>query len=229
MKKENIDKLKISFPELYKKCKRFECEDGWFQLLWELSQKVSQEIKFLEAKEARLEALPYCIGLQEKYGELVYDIWGIWGNDKIDKLVVDAETASLNVCELCGDPGKANWIDNPDVEWMMVRCSGHDGLTNDKWHRRQIAVKELMERVKKYGNIERHSPAGITEADLEKNLPPYLQHDLDALVEGEKNNSTLLDCLWSEVYGSINSAEVDLLITIEQAAYLRKKYLYGDE
>lgn len=56
----------------------------------------------------------------------------------------------------------------------------------------------------------------------------YRYHDIDALVEDEKNNSTLLDCLWGEVYGSINSAEVDLLITSEQAAHLRKKYLYGE-
>lgn len=64
---------------------------------------------------------------------------------------------------------------------------------------------------------------------LEKNLPRYLQADITALIEGEKNNSTLLDCLWCEVYGSINSAEVDELITPEQAAYLRTKYLYGEE
>lgn len=37
-------------------------------------------------------------------------------------------------------------------------------------------------------------------------LPPYLQHDLDAYKEGVRTNSTLLDCLWSELYGSINGA-----------------------
>lgn len=99
-----------------------------------------------------------------------------------------------------------------------------------KWETtKNRTFEEEIKRIKKYGNIERHSPPGVTGADLEKDLPPYLQHDIDALIEGEKNKSTLLDCLWGEVYGSINSAEVDLLITFEQAAYLRKKYLYGDE
>lgn len=60
---------------------------------------------------------------------------------------------------------------------------------------------------------------------LERNLPQYLRHDLDALEEGYATGSTLLDCLWCEVYGSINSAEVDQEISHEQAEYLRVKYL----
>ena len=60
---------------------------------------------------------------------------------------------------------------------------------------------------------------------LEAGLPAYLQSDIDALLQGEKENSTLLDCLWGEVYGSINSAFWEQEITKEQAEYLRDKYL----
>lgn len=59
----------------------------------------------------------------------------------------------------------------------------------------------------------------------ERTLPIYLQKDIKALVEGERNNSSLLDCLWCEVYGSINSAQHDREISIEVANYLREKYL----
>ncbi len=69
----------------------------------------------------------------------------------------------------------------------------------------------------------------LDKSYLEKDLPKYLQHDIDALVEGSRMHVTHLDCLVDEVYGSINSAEVDLLISTEQAAYLRTKYLYGEE
>lgn len=66
------------------------------------------------------------------------------------------------------------------------------------------------------------------EESYEHSLPPYLQHDLDAFKEGLKNHSSLLDCLWGELYGSINSALIDdRLITEEHADYLRKKYLFG--
>ena len=66
------------------------------------------------------------------------------------------------------------------------------------------------------------------EQAYEYGLPEYLQHDLDAYKEGLKSHSNLLDCLWGELYGSINMAEIsDRAITPEHATYLRKKYLYG--
>lgn len=66
------------------------------------------------------------------------------------------------------------------------------------------------------------------ERAYEYGLPEYLQHDLDAYKEGLKNHSGLLDCLWGELYGSINIAQIDDgFITPEHADYLRKKFLYG--
>ena len=73
---------------------------------------------------------------------------------------------------------------------------------------------------------------GIRQAEREQayefGLPEYLQQDLDAYKNGLKTHSSLLDCLWGELYGSINMAEIsDGVITPEHADYLRKKYLYG--
>ena len=66
------------------------------------------------------------------------------------------------------------------------------------------------------------------EKAYEYGLPDYLQHDLDAYKDGLKNHSSLLDCLWGELYGSINIALINEgAITQEHADYLRKKYLYG--
>ena len=66
----------------------------------------------------------------------------------------------------------------------------------------------------------------IRERSFEYGLPSYLQRDLDEYKKAVKNQSSLLDCLWSELYGSINMAEVsDGLITHEHAEYLRNKYL----
>jgi len=66
------------------------------------------------------------------------------------------------------------------------------------------------------------------ERSYEYNLPGYLQHDLDAYKDGLKNKSNLLDCLWGELYGSINAAQInDGAITPEHADYLRQKYLFG--
>ena len=66
------------------------------------------------------------------------------------------------------------------------------------------------------------------EESYEHGLPEYLQHDLDAYKEGLRTHSSLLDCLWGELYGSINSAQIDDgAITPEHADYLRRKFLFG--
>ena len=65
----------------------------------------------------------------------------------------------------------------------------------------------------------------LDKSYLEKGLPPYLQYDLDAY----RNEDGPWDCLWCELYGSINSALYSDEINDEQARYLRSKYLFADE
>ena len=61
-------------------------------------------------------------------------------------------------------------------------------------------------------------------------LPAYLAHDLEAWKKGVEEKSRFLDCLWGELYGSINIAEInDGAITPVQAQYLRDKYLWGKD
>lgn len=60
---------------------------------------------------------------------------------------------------------------------------------------------------------------------FESALPLYLKNDIFALQEGRKNNSPLLDCLYCEVQGSINSALYSNEITKKEANFLREKYL----
>lgn len=81
-------------------------------------------------------------------------------------------------------------------------------------------------------SMEVLTEGGIRQAEREHayeyGLPDYLQHDLDAYKHGLKTHSSLMDCLWGELYGSINMAAVsEGSITPEHADYLRKKYLYG--
>ena len=65
------------------------------------------------------------------------------------------------------------------------------------------------------------------EQTYEQGLPDYLQQDLEAYKEGLKTKSDIMDCLWGELYGSINVAEInDGASTSEHADYLRKKYLW---
>ncbi|MBR0236086.1 MAG: helix-turn-helix transcriptional regulator [Clostridia bacterium] len=81
-------------------------------------------------------------------------------------------------------------------------------------------------------SMETLTEGGIHATERERlyeiGLPAYLQQDLDAYKDGLKNGSSLMDCLWGELYGSINIAEInDGAITPEHADYLRQKYLWG--
>ena len=65
----------------------------------------------------------------------------------------------------------------------------------------------------------------LNKKRFESNLSWHLQNAIDELIVGEKDNVTYLDCLWCEVYGSINADYWSGVISFEQAKYLRKKYL----
>ena len=81
-----------------------------------------------------------------------------------------------------------------------------------------VTIEELIQ-----DSIER----AAIERSWEHGLPEYLQNDLDAYKKGLEEKSSLLDCLWGELYGSINCAEInDRSITSEHAQYLRDKFLF---
>lgn len=64
---------------------------------------------------------------------------------------------------------------------------------------------------------------------LEKDLPASLQRSIAEYLQGERDRVTHLDCLWDNLYGTINAHQWAGAITQEQADYLRNQYLYGDE
>ena len=65
--------------------------------------------------------------------------------------------------------------------------------------------------------------------EWEIDLPAAIQKDIDAYLEGIRTQSSVLDCLWDELYGSINASQWGWEITKEQADYLRQKYLFEPE
>ena len=65
--------------------------------------------------------------------------------------------------------------------------------------------------------------------EWETNLPAAIQKDIDAYLESIRTQVTYLDCLWDELYGSINANQWGWEISKEQADYLRAKYLFEPE
>jgi hypothetical protein len=88
-------------------CWGFDCGDGWFDLIDQLS-----------ADLAPLGVV--ATQVKEKYGGLrFYYHCPSETDDKADELVEAAEEKSYTICELCGEPGECN-----TGPWYRVRC--HD-------------------------------------------------------------------------------------------------------
>ena len=65
---------------------------------------------------------------------------------------------------------------------------------------------------------------------LERGLPPFLNSSIEEMKKSwdildSGGEDTLWDCKWCDLNSDINVAEVEQIITSEQADYLRKKYL----
>ena len=69
----------------------------------------------------------------------------------------------------------------------------------------------------------------VDKTYLETNLSAHLTKAIADYVQGEKDHVTYMDCLWGELYGSINADLWANQITEEQANYLRTKYLNREE
>lgn len=58
-------------------------------------------------------------------------------------------------------------------------------------------------------------------------LPKYLKDDIERVEKFDRTDH-FYDCYLDEVYGSINSALCDGIISIDEANYLRKHYFYDN-
>ena len=77
--------------------------------------------------------------------------------------------------------------------------------------------------------LDEHTGLPKDKTYLEVNLPASLQGAIKDYDDGVKSNSSLLDCLWGELYGAINAHQHSGRISQEQADYLRAKYLFNGD
>jgi hypothetical protein len=113
---KNTKKLYKDFPKLYRQhklpmdqtcmCWGFECGDGWFDLLYDLSKKISEVDPKCEVTQVK-----------EKFGTLSFYVSS--ASDEVYKLIDKAEKKSGKICDLCGEKGKIR----DKYGWLMALCN----------------------------------------------------------------------------------------------------------
>lgn len=135
--------------------------------------------------------------------------------------------SNLEECNKCG-----NWIDYQMYE-DELETDLKNLIINNK-----ISENLFNKLMKKYGRYIRKLKQGdddmnyLSEQEIlelkEKSLPKFLLHDIEEIKKYKNDkNCTFFDCLKDELYGSINAAQIDGIITKDFADYLRNKYLYN--
>ena len=125
MREELDRKLCEAFPNLYRDRNEsmmvtcmywgFEHGDGWFQIIWDLSEALEKEILALpEDQRSQCRAMQ----VKEKYGTLRYYMTS--GTNKMYDLINEAELKSETTCEVCGSPGKIR-----GRGWVYTACDEH--------------------------------------------------------------------------------------------------------
>lgn len=120
------------------------------------------------------------------------------------------------------------------IPWATLAdiCSGKTKLERCNGSTLQKLARALHVSIEDLLALESTDPHGGLPKDrsyLEADLPQSLQLAIKEYVEGAASGSSLLDCLWDELYGTINAHQHGGRITKEQADYLRGKYLFKGE
>jgi len=133
MNEQNTLKMKTDFPKLFRLFNSSQtqfqfwgamCGDGWFDIVYQLCADIE-----IVAREAGCNARwwPRVYAIKEKFGCLRVQIERPRRlGEVINKLVEEAESASLKICEKCGAPGKRN-----EQGWYRTRCEEHTILTEE--------------------------------------------------------------------------------------------------
>jgi len=104
-----LSSLIDKFPKLYENIGFFECGEGWYDLLYDLSVKLEPfDVIVLQVKE--------------KYGGLRFYITG--GSDEVFDLITETENKSYSICMTCGSEGKLRKHNG----WSITLCDKCDSI-----------------------------------------------------------------------------------------------------
>jgi len=97
MTDKNINKLIKKFPNIFKDLKYIECDDGWFDIIYNLCKDVQQEIDNSGCEQV------IAAQVKEKFAGLRFYASG--GNEVTDAMIEKYCKLSRETCEITGGKG----------------------------------------------------------------------------------------------------------------------------
>ena len=89
--------------------------DGWFDIVWRLSE----DLEPLAAEAEKATGRPFeVLQVKQKLGGLRFYV--NHGTDAIRKRIEAAQLDSLHTCEVCGQPGRRR-----EGDWIRTLCDEH--------------------------------------------------------------------------------------------------------
>ena len=120
MNKHNTKKLMKRFPGFFcvtfdpmqsNMCFGFQCHGGWFNLIWELCER----LEVLTGPDFEITTV------KEKYGGLRF--YPKKYHEEAIKLISDYEVKSEKICEECGQPSELRRYKCGFIDWVYNMCS----------------------------------------------------------------------------------------------------------
>jgi hypothetical protein len=97
----------------------FECGDGWYGLIRELSEKLYPLVVDMHSRPQEYDMYPTASQVKEKFGELRF--YMNCASDEMYDLINHYEDVSGKVCEVCGSNGEIDYSE----KWLSSRCDQH--------------------------------------------------------------------------------------------------------
>lgn len=121
MNDENTKKLLTAYPLLYRELREwgFECGDGWFDLVWQLSAEIELAAR-LEGIPETSDSWPSVGVLKNKLGDLRVQ-FNAPVSDNTRDLVEKARNKSVEICEICAAPCKKT-PESERMKWIEPLC-----------------------------------------------------------------------------------------------------------
>lgn len=122
MRQELEERLFTHFPLLYQDQEKknssfhFECADGWFDLIYHLSEELYPLLEECDSMREEYVIFPTASQIKEKMGFMRFYMHS--STPEMEELIRLAESKSKTTCEMCGKPG---FIQSRN-KWLDCRC-----------------------------------------------------------------------------------------------------------